>query len=82
MLHTETLNNTMQALMTAQHEMHKDISSKFADLNAELETMKRDNELLRVKVVELSTQQQRKQWPTHRPERTVVVGTSLLKHMD
>ena len=82
MLHTETLNNTMQAMMTAKHEMHKDISSKFADLHEELETMKHDNELLRVKVVKLSTQQQRQQWPTHRPERIVVVGTSLIKHID
>ena len=47
-LHTETLNNTMQAMMTAQHEMHKDISSKFLHMHSELETMKRDNELPRV----------------------------------
>ena len=80
MLHTETLNNTMQAMMTAQREMHTYISSKCIDLHSKLETMKRDNEILRVKVVELSTQQQRQQWSTYRPERTVVVGTRLLKH--
>ena len=42
--------------------------------------MKRYNEMLRL--VELSTEQQRQQWPNQRPERTVVLGTSLLKHMD
>ena len=66
----------MQAMVTAEREMHKETLSKFVDLHSELETMMRDNEILRVKVVELSTQQQRQQWPTHRPERTVVVGTN------
>ena len=82
MIHAETMTNTMQEMITAQREMHKDMTNKFDELHIELETMKRNNEMLRVKVVELSTEQQRQQWPTQRPERTVVLGTSLLKHMD
>ena len=30
----------------------------------------------------MTTQLQQKQWPTRRPQQTVVVGTSLVKHMD
>ena len=83
--HNATYRNTEQHNASnddTQHEMYKDISSKFLHMHSEFETIKRDNELLRIKVVELSTQQQRQQWPTHRPERTVVTGTSLLKQND
>ena len=44
--------------------------------------MKRDNEMLRVKSSRNLDSTAAPKWPTHIPERTVVVGTNLLKHMD
>ena len=82
MLHIDALSTAVQSMARLHHEMHRDLSRKLDDLSTQIETTKHDNEELRVKVVDLTTKLQRQHWPTHRPEHTVVVGTSLLKHMD
>ena len=80
--HIDSLNNAMQEMATAQQAMHRVISRKLDELATQADESKRENELLRAKVTDMTTQLQQKQWPTHRPQQTVVVGTSLVKHMD
>ena len=80
--HIDALNNAMQEMAIAQQAMHRVISRKLDELATQADESKRENELLRAKVTDMTTQLQQKQWPTHRPQQTVVVGTSLVKHMD
>ena len=73
--HIDAINNAMQEMATAQQAMHRVISRKLDELATQADESKRENELLRAKVTDMTTQLQQKQWPTHRPQQTVWLST-------